>query len=103
MQLLLILAEDKIRDPESIDRIASAELPDKTLDPRLHENCPVHNDSWAIWCAESEFSIVDFSYPSKHPDIMETVDTKQENYQNQSTDTVEDKNTITSISPKEHV
>ncbi|GFQ87848.1 uncharacterized protein TNCT_524241 [Trichonephila clavata] len=35
---------------------------------------------------------------------METVDTKQENYQNQSTDKVEDKtNTITSISPKEHV
>ncbi|GFT32232.1 hypothetical protein TNCV_1034981 [Trichonephila clavipes] len=35
---------------------------------------------------------------------METVDTKQENYQNQSTDTVEDKiNTFTSLSPKEHV
>ncbi|GFX47982.1 uncharacterized protein TNCV_4113171 [Trichonephila clavipes] len=32
------------------------------------------------------------------------VDTKQENYQNQSTDTVEDKiNTLTSLSPKEHV
>ncbi|GFT83966.1 hypothetical protein TNCV_680061 [Trichonephila clavipes] len=35
---------------------------------------------------------------------METVGTKQENYQNQSTDTVEDKiNTLTSLSPKEHV
>ncbi|GFQ73479.1 uncharacterized protein TNCT_666281 [Trichonephila clavata] len=35
---------------------------------------------------------------------METVDTKQENYKNQSTDKVENKtNTITSISPKEHV
>ncbi|GFS79418.1 uncharacterized protein TNCV_3006301 [Trichonephila clavipes] len=35
---------------------------------------------------------------------METVDTKQEKYQNQSTDKVEDKaNIITSISPKEHV
>ncbi|GFU90555.1 uncharacterized protein TNCV_2574881 [Trichonephila clavipes] len=32
---------------------------------------------------------VNFPYPSKNPDIMETVDTKQENYQNQSTDTVE--------------
>ncbi|GFW21810.1 hypothetical protein TNCV_1235351 [Trichonephila clavipes] len=43
-------------------------------------------------------------YPSKNPDIMETVDTKQENYQNQFTDTVEDKiNTLTSLSPKEHV
>ncbi|GBN06833.1 hypothetical protein AVEN_115960-1 [Araneus ventricosus] len=38
MHLLLILAdEDKIRDPESIDRIVSAELPDETLDSRLHE------------------------------------------------------------------
>ncbi|GFS43080.1 uncharacterized protein NPIL_272511, partial [Nephila pilipes] len=34
---------------------------------------------------------------------METVDTKQENYQNQSTDKVDKTNTITSISPKEHV
>ncbi|GFQ74575.1 uncharacterized protein TNCT_663261 [Trichonephila clavata] len=35
---------------------------------------------------------------------METVDIKQENYQNQSTDTGEDKiNTITSLSPKDHV
>ncbi|PRD19966.1 UNVERIFIED_CONTAM: hypothetical protein NCL1_55921 [Trichonephila clavipes] len=41
---------------------------------------------------------------NKNPDIMETVDTKQEKYQNQSTDKVEDKaNIITSISPKEHV
>ncbi|GFT04069.1 uncharacterized protein NPIL_331081 [Nephila pilipes] len=40
---------------------------------------------------------------SKNPDIMETVDTKQENYQNQSTDKVDKTNTITSISPKEHV
>ncbi|GFQ90407.1 uncharacterized protein TNCT_274281 [Trichonephila clavata] len=41
---------------------------------------------------------------TKNSDIMETVHTKQENYQNQSTDKVEDKtNTITSISPKEHV
>ncbi|GFW54718.1 uncharacterized protein TNCV_2653581 [Trichonephila clavipes] len=40
----------------------------------------------------------------KNSDIMETVDTKQENYQNQSTDKVDDKaNIITSISPKEHV
>ncbi|GFW83888.1 uncharacterized protein TNCV_856711 [Trichonephila clavipes] len=47
---------------------------------------------------------VNFPYPSKNLDIMETVDTKQENYQNQSTDTVEDKiNTLTSLSPKEHV
>ncbi|GFY04302.1 ATP-dependent DNA helicase [Trichonephila clavipes] len=38
MHLLLILAEDdKIRDPENIDIIASAELPDKTVDPKLHE------------------------------------------------------------------
>ncbi|GBN29122.1 hypothetical protein AVEN_106795-1 [Araneus ventricosus] len=38
MHLLLILAdEDKIRDPESIDRIVSAELPDEALDSRLHE------------------------------------------------------------------
>ncbi|XP_054706695.1 uncharacterized protein LOC129216505 [Uloborus diversus] len=38
MHLLLILAEeDKIRDPETIDLIVSAELPDETLDPRLHE------------------------------------------------------------------
>ncbi|GFS94574.1 uncharacterized protein TNCV_2015641 [Trichonephila clavipes] len=43
-------------------------------------------------------------YPSKNPDIMETVDTKQEHYQDQSTDTVEDKiNILTSLSPKEHV
>ncbi|GFV23959.1 c2H2-type domain-containing protein [Trichonephila clavipes] len=43
-------------------------------------------------------------YPSKNPDIMETVDTKQENYQNQSADRIEDKiNTLTSLSPKEHV
>ncbi|GFS57937.1 uncharacterized protein TNIN_373951 [Trichonephila inaurata madagascariensis] len=49
-----------------------------------------------------KFFSVNFSYPSKHPDILQTVDTKQENYQNQSTETVED-NTITSISPKEHV
>ncbi|GFV96262.1 uncharacterized protein TNCV_2812391 [Trichonephila clavipes] len=49
-------------------------------------------------------NFVNFPYPSKIPDIMETVDTKQENYQNQSTDTVEDKiNTRTSLSPKEHV
>ncbi|GBM66306.1 hypothetical protein AVEN_220068-1 [Araneus ventricosus] len=38
MHLLLILAnEDKIRGPESIDLIVSAELPDETLDSRLHE------------------------------------------------------------------
>ncbi|GFV93153.1 ATP-dependent DNA helicase [Trichonephila clavipes] len=38
MHLLLILAEeDKIRDPEIIDLIVSAELPDKTVDPKLHE------------------------------------------------------------------
>ncbi|GBN27558.1 hypothetical protein AVEN_167654-1, partial [Araneus ventricosus] len=38
MHLLLVLAEeDKIRDPESIDRIVSAELPNETLDSRLHE------------------------------------------------------------------
>ncbi|GFV82385.1 ATP-dependent DNA helicase [Trichonephila clavipes] len=38
MHLLLILAEeDKIQDPEIIDLIESAELPDKTVDPKLHE------------------------------------------------------------------
>ncbi|GFS53235.1 ATP-dependent DNA helicase [Trichonephila clavipes] len=38
MYVLLILAEaDKIRDPEIIDLIKSAELPDKTVDPKLHE------------------------------------------------------------------
>ncbi|GFV08865.1 helitron_like_N domain-containing protein [Trichonephila clavipes] len=38
MHILLILTEeDKIRDPDSIDLIVSAELPDKTLDPKLHE------------------------------------------------------------------
>ncbi|GFS36003.1 ATP-dependent DNA helicase [Trichonephila inaurata madagascariensis] len=37
-QLLLIFAEeDKIKDPKSIDRIVSEELPDQTLDTRLHE------------------------------------------------------------------
>ncbi|GFV33654.1 helitron_like_N domain-containing protein [Trichonephila clavipes] len=36
--LLLVLAEeDKIRDPESIGLIVSAELPDKTVDPKLHK------------------------------------------------------------------
>ncbi|GFU32513.1 transposable element Tc1 transposase [Trichonephila clavipes] len=41
----------------------------------------------------------------KNLDIIEAVDTKQENYyQNQSADRVEDKiNTFTSLSPKEHV
>ncbi|GBN35333.1 hypothetical protein AVEN_228207-1 [Araneus ventricosus] len=35
--LLLILAdEDKIKDPESIDWLGSEELPDETLDSRLH-------------------------------------------------------------------
>ncbi|GFV21567.1 helitron_like_N domain-containing protein [Trichonephila clavipes] len=38
MHLLLILAEeDKIRDPEIIHLIVSAELPDKTVDSKLHE------------------------------------------------------------------
>ncbi|GFV76526.1 ATP-dependent DNA helicase [Trichonephila clavipes] len=38
MHLLLILAEgDKIRDPESIDLIFSAELPGMAVLPKLHE------------------------------------------------------------------
>ncbi|GFY13894.1 helitron_like_N domain-containing protein [Trichonephila clavipes] len=36
MHLLLILA-DKVRDSESINLVVSAELPAKTVDPKLHE------------------------------------------------------------------
>ncbi|GFY76077.1 ATP-dependent DNA helicase [Trichonephila inaurata madagascariensis] len=35
--LLIITEQDKIRDSESIDLIVSAELPEKTVDPKLHE------------------------------------------------------------------
>lgn len=38
MHLLIILADaDKIRDPEAIDSVVCAELPDPTLETRLHE------------------------------------------------------------------
>ncbi|GFS39864.1 hypothetical protein TNIN_33951 [Trichonephila inaurata madagascariensis] len=47
---------------------------------------------------------VNFPYPSKNSNITETVDTKQENYQNQSVDMVEDKrNTISSISHQKSI
>ncbi|GFX85349.1 uncharacterized protein TNCV_732421 [Trichonephila clavipes] len=78
-----------------------------TLDKQMHtilQRKNITDEEKATLYLQILQKFVNFPYPSKNPDIMETVDTKQENYQNQSTDTVEDKiNTLTSLSPKEHV
>ncbi|GFY59427.1 uncharacterized protein TNIN_318771 [Trichonephila inaurata madagascariensis] len=77
-----------------------------TLDKQIHtilERKNITDEEKATLYLQILQKFVNFPYLSTNPDIMETVDTKQENYQNQSTDTVEDKiNTITSLSPKEH-
>ncbi|GFT09158.1 uncharacterized protein TNCV_4105931 [Trichonephila clavipes] len=78
-----------------------------TLDKQMHtilQRKNITDEGKATLYLQILQKFVNFPYPSKNPDIIETVDTKQENYQNQSADRVEDKiNTLTSLSPKEHV
>ncbi|GFT89313.1 uncharacterized protein TNCV_4386111 [Trichonephila clavipes] len=77
-----------------------------TLDKQMHtilQRKNITDEEKATLYLQILQKFVNFPYPKKIL-IMETVDTKQENYQNQSTDTVEDKiNTLTSLSPKEQV
>ncbi|GFS87791.1 hypothetical protein NPIL_77281, partial [Nephila pilipes] len=64
----------------------------------------ITNEEKATLYLQIHQKIVNIPFSNKNPDIMETVDAKQENFQNRSVDRMEDKrNTIASLPSNELV
>ncbi|GFY53003.1 uncharacterized protein TNIN_453581 [Trichonephila inaurata madagascariensis] len=78
---LMLVPEERLRT------FAQDQL--STLDKQMHtilQRKNITDEEKATLYLQILQKFVNFPYPSKNPDIMETVDTKQENYQNQTTD-----------------
>ncbi|GFV43132.1 uncharacterized protein TNCV_2420351 [Trichonephila clavipes] len=94
---LMLVPEERLR---TFDQVQLSTL-DKQMHTILQRKNITDEEKTTLYLQILQ-KFVNFPYPSKNPDIIETVDTKQENYQNQSADRVEDK-INTSLSPKKHV